>query len=266
MKNRSGWETAITVHAKAVAPREACGAIVESVSGKLEALPLRNVHPSPERNFLMDGEEWGKLMAGGKVRAYYHSHPDGPAEFSEPDKVLSEETGLPCYLYDVASDTLSAYAPSGWHPPLEGRLYMAGVNDCFTLVRDWHRENTGIELALPPRTSEMMLRGVPGLMEHIEQNALVRMTTDPPRPQRGDVLLMHLRGSTSAPNHCAVHIGAGEILHQLLGHPSRRDPWGGFWEQITTMVLRPAAMMPPPPTKAGTEPEQLDPGMKLSPP
>lgn len=263
MKNRSAWEKAIAQHGRTTAPAEACGAIIAGPGDALEALPLRNVHERPETCFRMDPAEWTKLAAGGRVRAYYHSHPTGPAAFSDADKVMSEETGFPVYLYDVPSDELIAYTPSGWQPPLEGRAFMAGVNDCFSVVRDWHRANTGIELELPPRTSEMMLRGIPNLGEMIERNRLVRVTG---QPLKGDLLVMHLRASGSVPNHVAVFIGDGEFLHQTVREPSRRDAWGGYWEHITTMILRPESLIAPLPAPSGTEPEKLDPGAKLSPP
>lgn len=262
MKHRSAWETAIAEHGKRAAPGEACGAILEGDRGRLEAVPLRNVHEQPERCFRMDGEEWVRLVAGGKVRGYYHSHPEGAAEFSPADIAFAEECALPCYLYHVPSDELLAYSPTGWAPPLIGRPYMAGVNDCFSLVRDWHRQETGIELQMPPRTSEMMVRGLPNLLEVVEANSLVRVTGS---PRRGDIILMHLRPRRPVPNHCAVHLGDGTILHQLLLEPSGRVPWGGYWEQVTAAILRHSSLMPRKAVAAGTEPDKMEPGEKMSP-
>lgn len=262
MKNRSAWEQAIADHGKRAAPGEACGAILESQAGRLEALPLRNVHEKPESYFRMDGEEWARLIAGGRVRAYYHSHPDGAAEFSPADIGFAEECRLPCYLYHVPSDELLAYSPKGWAPPLIGRAYLPGVNDCFSLVRDWHRQQTGIDLQMPPRTSEMMVKGIPNLLEVIEANGLVRVTGV---PRRGDILLMHLRPRRPAPNHMGVHLGDGTFLHQLLNEPSGVAPWGGYWEQITAAILRHSSLLPQKAVAAGTEPTKMQPGQKMSP-
>ncbi len=235
MKNRNIWELAICDHGRRAAPDEACGVIAENAAGFLEAYPMQNIHPDPEHFFLMAPAEYLPLKKTGKVRAYYHSHATGPAVFSEPDKVISEETQLPCYLYAVETDELAAYTPTGWHPPLEGRLYMPGVNDCFSLVRDFLQTEMGIETELPERNSEMGLRGIPDMAGLITRNGFVRQTG---RPQRGDVLVMHMRPCDSAPNHIGVFVGDGNFLHQTSRERSCIAVYGGMWEQITAHVLR----------------------------
>lgn len=261
-KKRNAWEQQIVEFSKATA-NEACGVLAVQAGNQLEALELQNVHPQPEHCFLMEPRRYLELYRAGTVQAYWHSHPHGPAEFSEPDRVLSEETGLPCYLYAVEPDELVVYTPSGWAPPLEGRHFMPGVNDCFALVRDWHRQNTGLELELPQRTTEMLTSGIPDAQELLERNRLVRVVDG---PRRGDLLVMHIRAAGSRPNHLGVFLGQGEFLHQLTAEPSQVAPWGGMWEHCCCMILRHQSLMTPARAHpAGTNLKDTM-GTKLSPP
>jgi cell wall-associated NlpC family hydrolase len=52
----------------------------------------------------------------------------------------------------------------------------------------------------------------------------------------GDVLLMQV--AASVPNHAAVYLGDGLILHHLQGRLSSRDVYGGYWQKVTTHALR----------------------------
>jgi cell wall-associated NlpC family hydrolase len=61
-------------------------------------------------------------------------------------------------------------------------------------------------------------------------------TTDLADLQVGDVLLMQV--ASPVPNHAAVYLGDGLILHHLQGRLSSRDVYGGYWHKVTTHALR----------------------------
>jgi cell wall-associated NlpC family hydrolase len=52
----------------------------------------------------------------------------------------------------------------------------------------------------------------------------------------GDCFLMQV--ASPVPNHAAVYLGDGLILHHLQGRLSSRDVYGGYWQKVTTHVLR----------------------------
>lgn len=56
--------------------------------------------------------------------------------------------------------------------------------------------------------------------------------------QRGDLILMQIRSKNQVPNHAAVYLGDGLILHHLYGRLSSRDVWGGYWRECHRMTLR----------------------------
>ena len=55
-------------------------------------------------------------------------------------------------------------------------------------------------------------------------------------PEEGDMIVMQIR--STQPNHAAVYLGDGLILHHLYGRLSSRDVYGGYWEDVTRMIMR----------------------------
>jgi hypothetical protein len=51
----------------------------------------------------------------------------------------------------------------------------------------------------------------------------------------GDCFLMQV--ASPVPNHAAVYLGDGLILHHLQGRLSSRDVYGGYWQKVTTHIL-----------------------------
>jgi len=52
----------------------------------------------------------------------------------------------------------------------------------------------------------------------------------------GDCFLMQV--ASPVPNHAAIYLGDGLILHHLQGRLSSRDVYGGYWQKVTTHILR----------------------------
>ena len=218
MKNRSDFESAIVAHALRDAPLEACGAVVRHNAERVEAVPIKNVAPDPANFFRLEAAPYLELFQSGKIVAIYHSHAAGKNGFSEADRVGAEETKIPAYLYEVETDTITAYTPTGYRAPILGRTYLPGVNDCYSLVRDYLAENGITSVPLIPRNSEDMVAGLSN-MRDLWLEAGFHRVAEATKPL--DVILMTMRSSTGRPNHMAVMTKDHTMLHQLLGKPSR---------------------------------------------
>ncbi len=83
-------------HAAQAYPRECCGIIVRS-SGRLQVVPTQNY--SAARNaFMLDPRALLKCRTQGlDIFAFYHSHPDAPAEMSEGDRTNLIINGNPAW-------------------------------------------------------------------------------------------------------------------------------------------------------------------------
>lgn len=100
---------AVLDHARADAPREACGALLgycEDNRVLVEAVRrVPNVADAPRLTYELDPETTLSVFdeaeaTGREVVGFYHSHPAGPAQMSDTDR---EEASWPGYVYVLAS-------------------------------------------------------------------------------------------------------------------------------------------------------------------
>jgi proteasome lid subunit RPN8/RPN11 len=104
----------IEAHARETYPRECCGAVVAAPGADPAVLRFRNIqdemHASDPRNFPRDARiayypHPADLMAAlaladeprGRIVAFYHSHPDHGAYFSQEDVAQATPFGEPSY-------------------------------------------------------------------------------------------------------------------------------------------------------------------------
>ncbi len=131
---QQAWEE-ISSHAVETFPEECCGVILHK--GKTDAArPLKNIQNSlhaldPQTYprdatiaYAMDVKELESLIqvaedAGAKIKAFYHSHPNHEAYFSDEDKAFACPFGEPTYpesvqivisVYDGAVKRIAAFA------------------------------------------------------------------------------------------------------------------------------------------------------------
>lgn len=221
---------AAEVHAAKEYPRECCGLIVETLAGE-RYWPCRNIAASSE-HFVMSPEDYAAAQDFGAIKAIVHSHPDYSAEASQADRVACEQSGLPWYIVGWPSGLWTSIAPSGYRAPLIGREFSHGILDCYTLIRDWYREERSIELIDIPRRDEWWKKGENLYVENFAR-AGFSVTDD---LHEGAVILMQVL--SDVPNHAAIYVEDNIILHHLHGRLSCRDVYGGYWRKHTSHILK----------------------------
>ena len=88
----------VLAEAAGALPEEACGILLGRAGCVEQAIPARNVHPSPRTHFeidpqvLIDAHRAGRA-GGTQVLGYYHSHPSGQAEPSATDRAMAAGDG-----------------------------------------------------------------------------------------------------------------------------------------------------------------------------
>lgn len=117
---------------------------------------------------------------------------------------------------------------------LLGLPYIAGRNDCFSIVREYLRRTYGVEVpnyARPdrfwedPRLNLYGMYGRHGFVSVMDQKL-----------QIGDVLLMPIR--TPVNSHAVVLVDDNTILHHFPGQLSTVEPLRPRWLSRATVVLR----------------------------
>lgn len=220
-------------HAKDSYPRESCGFFYVR-KGRIRYEPVVNQSAESDK-FMVSPEDYLRVEALGEIIALVHSHPDGEAAPSVADQQAHSVSGLDWVIValngDNGDEVTHCIMPAVTDkPPLMGRVFLHGVTDCYTFVRDWYAE-LGIALPDFARTDNWWENGENLYLENFAKAGFEQVA----EPQDGDVLLMTI--GSSVPNHGAIYCGDA-IEHHLYGRLSCREVYGQFYRDRTTHVLR----------------------------
>lgn len=94
----------------------------------------------------------------------------------------------------------------------EGRPFLHGLFDCYTLVRDYYKRN--FQIFLPTniqRDWEWWNKGQNLYLENAKDCSFIESNDI----QKHDVLIMNI--NSPVPNHAAIYLGEGKILHHMSG-------------------------------------------------
>ncbi|MGU4696866.1 C40 family peptidase [Burkholderia cepacia] len=233
---------AIRSHAVRAYPHECCGLVIVE-RGRERYVECSNAATGSD-HFVLPADEYAAAEDRGAVVAVVHSHPDSPAEPSEADRVACEASGVAWHVVEVRRGddgvvrpgAIETIEPVGFQVPLVGRSFAHGVLDCYTLVRDWYRVEHEIVLPDFPRRDAWWEAGEDLYMQHYHAAGFVALQGMEPVPERGDVILMQVRAPV--PNHAGIYLGDGTMLHHLYDKLSSRDVYGGYWREVTRLILR----------------------------
>jgi proteasome lid subunit RPN8/RPN11 len=229
-------------HALEAYPDESCGLVVNDMY-----YPCRNMATLPKQHFVLNPEDYATCEDKGAIELVVHSHPDTNSLPSDADKLGCENSGHPWMIVSVLKDcdeevprigTINQFDPSGYKAPLVGRMFEHGVLDCYTLIQDWYKQELGIDLPHFDRVDKWWDDGASDLytqnfakcgFERIEAGCNLQV---------GDIILIQIRSKNNTPNHGAVYLGDGKMLHHPYGRLSCVDVYGGMWMQYTRFVVR----------------------------
>lgn len=231
---------AIRADAVARYPQEACGLVIDGEG----YVPFPNVAADPEQDFDMGLAGAERIVAGG-VLAVVHSHPDGPDHPSAEDMRQQLLSGLPWGL--VITDGEGASEPFFWGDgvipdvPLVGRPFRWGPTgtdgrgDCCALLRDYYRRERGLLIGEQPRDGAWQQES-PTLYDEGWMRAGFKPVNLDDLPPGGTMLFtIRHRG---LPNHAAIWLGDGRILHHQEGRLSCEE-FLSDWRRCLFLCLRP---------------------------
>ena len=220
----------IADHASRDYPRESCGLVI-IVRGKHKYIPCRNTAAS-NQHFIIHPEDQQNAEDQGEIAMVVHSHPNIPPVPSQADLVWCERTGLPWLIINWPTGQTYQFEPTGFVLPLTGRVYVHGAIDCYQLIADYYQRELSIELPDPDRSGQWWLNGKNLYLDNYKDAGFHLVDS----PKRHDVILM--RVASPVPNHGAVCLGDGTILHHQMNRLSSKDVYGGWFRKCTTHILR----------------------------
>ena len=228
------WKEAALSHAKIEDPKESVGLLL-NIKGKERYYPCNNLSMSSYQCFVLDPEDYVRADNMGEITAIIHSHPATPPTPSQADLVGCENSNLPWHIVNPKTEQWGYCEPNGYKAPLLGREWVWGVTDCWSLVRDWYREEKQIELKDYQRsmTPEEFLKN-PLFEEYATQTGFRELEPNEAL-QKGDVLLMSILHPTL--NHVAIFLG-DMVLHHLADRLSCREPYSPWLLKCTGKRFR----------------------------
>lgn len=220
-------------HAAERISEEVCGLII---SNGVKSVVLRgsNVARNKRLHFDLDPDIFFRIPEGWEAVASYHSHPDGIVTPSEADKVACEGSAMPMHIVSADNRAHCEIKPTGYRSPYLKRPYVFGVHDCWSLVKDWYEWELGIELPSFSDQRKPFVSGELVYVSNIEKAGFVEVGDMP--VQHGDLMLIQV--GPTGPNHGAIWLDSGRILHHLVDRVSKEDHWCGYWPQHMTHHLR----------------------------
>ena len=223
------WKQDALVHAKEQDPKESCGLLLE-IKGKEKYFPCKNLSTYSQQCFIIDPDDFVKAEETGNILAVIHSHPVTPPIASQADKISCEDSKLPWHIVNPKTEQWGYYEPSGYKPPLIGRHWVWGITDCWSLVRDWYKEEKNIILRDwdRPTTPQQFLEKP--LFESCAWRTGFRELRTDEKLINGDVLLMSILSPTL--NHVAIFLD-GDVLHHLADRISCKEPYNQWLLKCT---------------------------------
>jgi proteasome lid subunit RPN8/RPN11 len=222
----------IIEHAKKEYPKESCGLLI-IFKGKQQYRACRNLAIGSD-NFILDPVDYEKADIDGEIVAVIHSHPNASAKPSQADLVACESSGLPWFIVGIPNEKWEYIEPVGYVAPLVGRTWSHGVLDCYSIIKDWYKQERNIELLDFYRGDDWWKRGENLYVDNFEKAGFYKIKQE--ELQEGDVILMLI--NSSVPNHGAIYLGDGLILHHVHSRLSTRDVFGGYWLKNSVVYLR----------------------------
>jgi proteasome lid subunit RPN8/RPN11 len=225
-------------HALRSYPAEACGVLCGAVY-----VPCHNAAETPLRDFRISAKELAQIRAQhGKVTAVLHSHPyqanaapQHPPEWpsgADMENWIKSRKPWGIAACDGEGVSKLLWLDDGDPEPLIGREFVWGVNDCYSLIRDWYRQERGIKLKNFARHWKFWERGAALYEDNFGAAGFVAVEAS--QVQVGDVVLMRYGTRTSA--HGGIVTGTDQLLHHLWHKQSGYDSLHK-WERLVTKYL-----------------------------
>jgi len=217
-------------HALADYPREAVGLVINA-RGKPRYVPCRNQSEELD-HFILHPEDYAAAEDLGDIIAIVHSHPDAGPEPSLHDIASHAVSRMAWWIVGLKDGVATWHEmPAAGEMPLEGRVFVHGAIDCYTLIRDYYRQERGIDLLDFYRSDDWWHNGGDLYRENFTKAGFVETST----PSNGDVVLMAIGSPT--PCHGAIWLDGDILLHHLYGRLSCREVYGAAFRERTTHFL-----------------------------
>jgi proteasome lid subunit RPN8/RPN11 len=212
--------------------KETCGFVLHD--GSVVQVP--NSAADPVNEFVIEPAIYARHEED--VKGIWHSHLE-LAGFSPLDQQVISADTLPWAVYCLRDDSWHECDPSAI-APLEGRPFVFGVYDCYSLITDMLAE---LGVVLPPwKRGHWGEWNTPDFRPFDLEWKNYGKPVMKRRYQTGDILLMTLGDYSNHSDHVGVMIDHKHFLHHPSNGISRSATLGSYYERRLNWVVRPFAL------------------------
>lgn len=214
---------------------ETCGFLYITFTD-VKFYPCQNIALDKREYFEISKEDYLECLKLGKIVGIFHSHTANLiSAFTQDDIDTAEEAEAPIYLYHLGDKTWKEYIPPSYHVGLEGQMFIFGQQDCFSLVRHYFRQKHKIFIADYDRDEHYLQQADNRILDNFSNEGFINIKISG-IPQKEDVFVFS--NTRDIPQHFAIFIGPGRVLHHPLGSLSRYDSFNGGWMKKCKLILR----------------------------
>lgn len=223
----------IIEHAKIQFPKESCGLII-NFKGKLKYIECTNISED-NYNFIIDPLDYAKAEDLGTILYIVHSHPNTKSDPSFADIHACNVSKIPWIIVSYPNIEFNRIIPKEAKLDYVGRQFYHGIIDCYSLIRDYYKDELNIELFDFERENFWWYKNKNLYIENYESQGFKKIPVDE-KPQLHDIILIQYESKVA--NHGAIYLGNGKILH----HPAQRlsciQLYDGMWQKNTWCIVR----------------------------
>ena len=168
--------------------------------------------------------------------AIIQANSDSDLSVSEDVRAEMNENNLAYTIIGRNRDHSKSYLPDRYFEKVfyENRIYIYGMLDCYTLIRDYFRDKLDIWVPANIDRSFGWWNSGRNLYVDLYKDYGFKETRE--RIKEGDVLLFSF--NNGMPSHSAIYVGGGQMLHHMIGRFSCIEPFDGYYQMSLSGVLR----------------------------
>jgi proteasome lid subunit RPN8/RPN11 len=213
--------------------RESCGLIVKNNKEK-NIFPCGNISKEFNKFIINPNDYLQASLKYEKIIGVYHSHINQNNDFSEFDKLNSKNHNLYFVLYNINTDSFKEYNPISEENPYVGINFCYGVNDCFSLVQKYYKNELNINLHHIERDNEWYKTNPKLFLDILKQYKNIFVKVE--KPCENDIIVFKYP-KFEYPHHLGIYLNGNLLLH----HPRNRySTIENYNNKYTYLILRPA--------------------------
>ena len=225
-------KTAIRDFAVKCAEAETCGFVLKDGS----VVQIANEAGDKRNAFVIGATTYAQYDED--ILGVWHSHLD-LAGFSQLDQQVMSSDVLPWAVYCLGDDSFHECDPTTV-APFEGRPFVFGVYDCYSLITDYLK-GEGVTLPEWPRGSWGEWN-TPNFSPFDDEWKNFGKLVTCGAYQAGDMLLLNLGDYPNHTDHVGVFVNSKQFLHHPAQGVSRLQTFGGYWKRRLNWVVRPHSL------------------------